>query len=79
MKASAEELRAARRRVSRQLGRRARGKLVALDRVTGDYVVSDNLDELLATIARIPRGAGAHDLLIFRVGQRAAVELRRLR
>jgi hypothetical protein len=53
--------------------------LVALDRATGDYVVGDNLDELLATIARIPRVVRAPDLLIFRVGQRAAVELRSLR
>jgi len=79
MKTTAEELRVARRRVSRQLGRRAQGKLIALDRATGQYVVGDNLDELLATIARTRRGAGAPDLLIFRIGQRAAVELRSLR
>jgi hypothetical protein len=79
MNASVKELAAARRRLSRRLGRRGRGKLVAVDRTTGDYVVGDNLDELLAAITRIPRGAAARGLLIFRLGQRAAVELRLLR
>ena len=71
------ELQKIRRRLSRRLGRRAQGKLVAVDRVTGDYLVADNLDNLLAAVTHSQQGAAGRDMLIFRLGQRAAVELRR--
>lgn len=76
---SDHDLQRVRRRLSRRLGRRARGKLVAVDRVTGDYLVANNLDDLLAAMTRTRRAAAAPDMLIFRLGQRAAVELRRCR
>ena len=79
MKPPADDLRATRRRLSRKLGRRARGKLVAVDRVSGQYVVGDSLDALLAAISGTPRRIGMGDIVIFRLGQRAAVELRRHR
>ena len=52
---------------------------MAVDRVTGDYLVADNLDDLLVAMTRGPRTTTAGDMLIFRLGQRAAVELRRRR
>ncbi len=60
------------------LGTAARGRLVAADRSTSAFVVADDLDALLAEIERAELGAGAR-LHIFRVGARAAVELRRRR
>ena len=39
---------AVRRRVARQLGRRGKGKFVAIDRKTGDYLVAPDLDTLAA-------------------------------
>jgi hypothetical protein len=64
------------RRIRRELGEAAEGKLVAMDRRTGDHVVADDLDALLAAIVRAGMLAGAR-LHIFRVGGRAAIELRR--
>ncbi len=71
-----ELLLSTRRRLSRKLGRQARGKLVAIDRTTGAYVVEEDLDKLLAAIAHIGTGRRSRDLLIFRLGQKAAIELR---
>lgn len=49
---------------------------MAIDRTTGAYIVEDDLDKLLAAISHIPTGGRSRDLLIFRLGQRAAIELR---
>ena len=65
-----------RRQVARSLGRQAKGKFLAIDRRTGDYVVADNLDEL-ATALR--KHGGKRDFQIGRLGYRAAIELRRSR
>jgi hypothetical protein len=63
-----------RRRVARGLGRRGKGKFVAIERRTGDYVVAANLDELAAALWK---RRGKRDFQIVRLGYRAAIELRR--
>ncbi len=75
-RSSSDLLLATRRRLSRKLGRRAQGKLVAIDRTTGAYVIEDDLDKLLTAISHIPTAGRSPDVLIFRLGQRAAIELR---
>ena len=66
-----------RRRVARQLGRRGRGKFVAIDQKTGDYLVAGDLDALAEALSRVP-GKVAH-FHIVRLGHHAAIELRRHR
>ena len=66
---------ALKRRIGTELGRTANGKFVAADRQSGRYVVADALDGLLDAIER--SGLRGPRLHIFRVGSRAAVELRR--
>ena len=74
---SAVNLATIRRRVARRLGRRGRGKFVAIDRKTGEYLVASDLDALAAALSRVPgRTANFH---IIRLGYRAAIELRRRR
>ena len=65
---------AVRRRVARQLGRRGKGKFVAIDRKTGDYLVAPDLDTLAAALWS-GRGKAAN-FHIVRLGYRAAIELR---
>ena len=71
------DLETIRRRIARSLGRRGRGKFVAIDRNTGDYLVAGDLDALAAALSRI-RGKVAN-FRIIRLGFRAAIELRPLR
>ena len=52
MERSSVNLEAIRRRVARQLGRRGRGKFVAIDRKTGDYLVAPDLDALAMALSR---------------------------
>jgi len=66
-----------RRRVARRLGRRGRGKFVAIDRNSGDYLVAGDLDALAVALSRIRRKAA--NFHIIRLGHRAAIELRRHR
>jgi hypothetical protein len=73
---SSSDVAALRRKLSRKLGPRAQGKLVAIDCKTGTYVVEDDLDTLLSAISHIQTRTRSRDLLIFRLGQRAAIELR---
>jgi hypothetical protein len=64
------------RRLRAELGARAEGKLVALHERTGEYVVADDLDHLVQAMIRGGLAA-SEQLHIFRVGERAAIELRR--
>ena len=73
----ADNIETIRRRVARQLGRRGRGKFVAIDRKTGHYVVAADLDALAAALSGLPRKVA--NFHIVRLGYRAAIELRRHR
>lgn len=64
------------RRLRGELGPRAEGKLVALDQRTGKFVVADDLDHLVQALL-FAGLASKSQLHIFRVGERAAIELRR--
>ena len=73
MERSSVNLEAIRRRVARQLGRRGRGKFVAIDRKTGDYLVAPDLDALATALSKAPRKTTS--FRIVRLGYRAAIEL----
>src|SRR5438093_1004082 len=63
---------AIRRRLTRRLGRRGRGKFAAIDRRTGEYILADDLNGLATALSK-SRSTRFH---IVRLGYRAAIELR---
>jgi len=73
MERSSVNLEAIRRRVARQLGRRGRGKFVAIDRKTGDYLVAPDLDALATALSKAPRKTTSFRIIL---GYRAAIGLR---
>ena len=71
---SSVNLEVIRRRVARRLGRRGRGKFVAIDRKTGDYLVAPDLDALADALSKARRKTMSFHIV--RLGYRAAIELR---
>jgi hypothetical protein len=64
------------RRLRAKLGPEAEGKLVAMHPKTGEFIVAEDMDRLVLAISRSRLGESA-ELRIFRIGPRAALELRR--
>ncbi len=68
-----------RRRISRKLGRDAKGKYVAVDPESGAYAVADDLQALVTLLTGKRKLRSPANVQIFRLGYPAAIELRRLR